>query len=182
MGPVCTLILEMPAWVWPCGKPDACGGERALFGIGEGSLSSAFWPGCSRCSLGVGEHLCPLQGGPFIICLLCRLSCVTGLVRGGRNSSLHQGARISAWNPPKGRVSIGGLVLHFVYFQNPALALLSLAAVGRNRTIECQRGLYCHLVSPLSSPTDEETEVHSGNLTCARMLCPGFIPHGAGFG
>lgn len=100
-------------------------GKGALFGIGEGSLSSAFylawvWSG------GEESISAPLQGGPFIIGPLCRLSCVTGLVRGRRNSSLSQGARISAWNLPKGLVSIGSLVLHIVYFQSAALALLSL--------------------------------------------------------
>lgn len=46
--------------------------------------------------------------------------------------------------------------------------------------MECltRRDLYCYLTFP---PLDEETEVHSGDLTRPRTHCQEFIPCGAGF-
>ena len=41
---------------------------------------------------------------------------------GRRNSCRSQGTRVSAWNLPKGLVSMGSLVIHFGYSQNPALS------------------------------------------------------------
>lgn len=84
-GALHSLTLEMPAGVWPSGKPGAWGGKsreglvwgwsKFLSSRGEGWGA---W-GWLR-NRGEGGHLCPLQGGLVIIGPLCRLGCPTGLV------------------------------------------------------------------------------------------------------
>ena len=143
LGPAWTLLLwKYLLGVWPSGKPRCLGrGEwRALFRVEMGFLAlpkmRQVWSGGGNAgsgSGGVGGHLCPLQGGPLIISPLCGLAdprpggreaaCPWVLwVEETPNSCRSQETRVSAWNLPKGLVSMGSLVFHFVYSQNPALS------------------------------------------------------------
>lgn len=97
---------------------------------------------------------------------------------GRRNSCRSQGTRVSAWNLPKALVSMGSLVFHFAYSQNPALSF----ALEQSEEIKSQKARpegnpHCPLIFRTS---DRETEVHGGDLSCPRTHCFEFIPCGAG--
>lgn len=83
-----------------------------------------------------GEHLCPLQGGPFIVGSVCRLGCPTGLVRGRRPAcglsgqeklQPEPGSKDFILESAKGLVSIGSLAFSLCFFSEPSSIFFLLA-------------------------------------------------------